>query len=373
MMTASIPLGEQGDQTEALISSHSDKMATLSSPSSPQITPSYSQDWQTLSYIIIFFMAMIAHEIALEAVSKSFPDLDALAESITLFQFGFSFFLPCLISRHTVYQTFPKSIKQVTPYVGLSILVFGATYLATKSLKYVSFPTKVVFKSAKLIPTMIVFTIVHRGKSKQKYGGMDYVAALFLCVGAAGYGYKSGSGNDEMKRTSWYGIFLLTISIVCDALLPNMQEKLMMPSATDSNGSKENSQQQGLSAAAVMVNTNAVGFGALLIYMILSGSLIKSIATALTDPHLALYLLCVGLCLSTAVLAYTKLVKTQGSVVAVAVSTFRKIATVMLSYVIFPKPLTRIHIVSGLFVLVGVGLSRFAQTNRPRQQGVNTR
>jgi len=357
------------DQTEALVcSSHFTTTADHTSPSSSKISTSHSQEWQTLSYIIIFFMAMIAHEIALEAVSKSFPDLDTLAESITLFQFGFSFFLPFLISRHTVYQTFPRSIKQVTPYVGLSILVFGATYLATKSLKYVSFPTKVVFKSAKLIPTMIVSAVVHRGKSNQKYGGLDYIAALFVCVGAAGYGYKSGSASDDMNRTSWYGIFLLTISIVCDALLPNVQEKLMMRSTTDSNGSKENSKQQGLSAAAVMVNTNAVGFGALLIYMILSGSLMTSIATTLTDPYLVLYLLCVGLCLSTAVLAYTKLVKTQGSVVAVAISTFRKIVSVMLSYVIFPKPLTRIHIFSGLLVLVGVGLSRFAQTNRPKQQ-----
>jgi len=364
-MTSS-KIDEDGYQTEALLQSHSTATEIYPPPSSPQILqPRLQEKWRTISYIFTFFVAMIAHELALEAVSTSFPDLDALAESVTLFQFGFSFFLPFLLSRHTVYQTFPRSIKEVTPYAGLSILVFGATFLATQSLSYVSFPTKVVFKSAKLIPTMIVSAIIHRGKSNQKYGMMDYIAALFLCAGAAGYGYKSGSGDIDLDRTSWYGISLLTVSIICDAFLPNLQQKLMMPSVTDSNGNNDNLQQQtGISAATVMVNTNAVGFGALLIYMIISGSLMISIATALADPYLILYLVCVGLGLSTAVLAYTKLIKAEGSVVAVAVSTFRKVVTVMLSYVIFPKPFTNIHIFSGLLVLIGVGLSIFAQSNR---------
>ena len=50
-------------------------------------------------------------------------------------------------------------MRDFTPYIRLSLAVFGATALATHSLHYVSYPTKVVFKAAKLIPTMIVSTM----------------------------------------------------------------------------------------------------------------------------------------------------------------------------------------------------------------------
>jgi len=357
MMNAWRTTDEDGESLDSLLPGHPKKKADSASPLLLDTGPSFLQEWRTISYILIFFIAMIAHELALEAVFTSFPDLDTLAESVTLFQFGFSFLLPFLLSRQMVYQTFPRSMREVTPYAGLSILVFGGTFLATQSLKYVSFPTKVVFKSAKLIPTMIVSTIIHRGNSVKKYGVLDYAAAFFLCIGAAGYGFKSGSTKDDMNTTNFFGISLLTISIICDALLPNWQQKLMMPS---NNPHQEN----GLSAAAVMANTNAVGFGALLIYMVLSGSLMISITTALANSYLFLYLLCVGLGLSTAVFAYTKLIKAKGSVIAVAVSTLRKVATIMLSYLFFPKPLTQINVFSGVFVFVGIGLSIFSQSIR---------
>ncbi len=89
-------------------------------------------------YIVVFFFAMIGHEIALEAASTSFPQLESLAASVTMFQFGFCFLLPLITSRGTVLQTFPRTMKQIFPYIRLSILVFGATGLATQSLRYVS-------------------------------------------------------------------------------------------------------------------------------------------------------------------------------------------------------------------------------------------
>ena len=99
--------------------------------------------------ILVFFFAMIAHELALEAVSSNFHELDSLASAVTLFQFGFCLLLPVIVSKGKVCETFPKTIKEFVPYIRLSFLVFGATGLATQSLKYVSYPTKVIFKSAK--------------------------------------------------------------------------------------------------------------------------------------------------------------------------------------------------------------------------------
>ncbi len=226
------------------------------------------------------------------------------------------------------------------------------------------YSTKVVFKSAKLIPTMLISTLVYKNK---KYTSLQYLAAFFICIGAAGYGFnpeKSSSGND----TSYVGIILLTASIICDAIVPNFQQRLMSaPSSPKglplSHGKPTVPSEggMGLSAQAIMINTNAVGFGMLLVYMFFSGSLNDAASTATQDISLLVYLVSIGVGLSTAVLAYTKLIQTSGPVAAVAVTTLRKVATMMLSYIVFPKPVSSQHIVSSILVLVGIVISSFCK------------
>lgn len=335
---------------------------------------------------------MIAHELALEAANSEFSDLGSLPYAVTLFQFGFCVLLPLVISKGRALAKFPRNTKDFIPYIRLSIVVFGATALASMSLKYVNYPTKVIFKSAKLIPTMVVATLL-QGK---RYGTHDYVAALMLCAGAAGYSYGSGGGS-KAQSTSWPGLALLLVSIFCDALVPNFQQMLMTkPSDTYESSSKSEEmkelpqyitvdsdmsqekhaananetsgttkQSQGVSAAELMVNVNAIGFVGLSLYMGASGELSAAVATAALHPRLVMYLTMVGVGLSTAVFAYTRLIQASGSVVAVAVATLRKVATVVLSYVVFPKPLLGIHVVSGLLVLGGVVLSTVAKQRPP--------
>jgi drug/metabolite transporter (DMT)-like permease len=299
-----------------------------------------------LMYMCLFFFAMIAHELALEAATHEFGHVDALASAVTCFQFGSCLVFPLLAAGRPGCRRFPRTFRQILPYVRLSVLVFGASGLATHAVRYVTYPTKVVFKSAKLIPTMIVATLWQG----QRYTGMEYVAALWVCVGAAGFSYNSGNNphgtetNDTIQSTP--GLLLLSVSIVCDAIVPNYQKALL-------NG--------GLSANQLMINVNAVGLAALGTYMALTGELRSVAETATEHPWLLLYLTCVGLGLATAVWAYTKLIQATSSVVAVGVSTLRKVATILLSYIFFPKRLLTIHVVSGCLVLAGIILSFVAK------------
>jgi len=344
-------------------SSNDDHDDTQSKDSKTKIKYLAGQTNPTHIYIIVFFFAMIVNGLALEAASTSFSQLDSLASAVTLFQFGFCFVLPFVTSRGAVMRTFPRTFHQAKPYIKLSFLVFGATGFATESLKYVSYPTKVVFKSAKLIPTMVVATAFDPDKT---FSCLQYLSAFLICCGACGYSYDSGgTSNREDLHTSYYGVILLTISTICDALVPNLQKQLMSspPKSSKEAGRPvpilplDNSSPCGLSAQALMVNVNAVGFLMILFGMVVSGSLLDAVKASLIDPRLLLYLTCVGLGLSTAVLAYTKLIKASGPVLAVAVSTLRKVATIILSYFLFPKPVLGIHIFSGCLVLVGILLN----------------
>lgn len=343
-----------------------------------------------------FFGCMVIMELALEAANKEFPDLEALPYAVTLFQFGFCFFLPLVLSRGASLSTFPKSVSESLPYLSLSLVVFGSTCLASMSVRYVSYPTKVVLKSAKLIPTMMVATILQRG-NHNKYGMMDYVAALLLSLGAAGYSWGSGSdaprGNDG---ASWFGITLLVISVCCDAFTPNIQQRLMaaptsvgvvgtgLPTTAITTTLHRPSDSRmvcskltpivlpyglGLSASELMTNANGIGCIGLLVFMLGSGSLMEALMASMSHPRLLGYLFIIGLSLATAVLCYTQLIQQAGSVVAVGVATLRKVATIILSYVVFPKMLSKIHAVSGLLVLLGILIS--SRTKRSTSHSSN--
>ena len=329
-------------------------------PSSP--TPQPSPQAMIYVYMFLFFGCMILHEIALEAASKSFGHLDALASAATCFQFSFCVLFPLMLSKGKGLENLPKSCHELLPYIRLSLLVFGATGLSTQAVRYVTYPTKVVFKSAKLIPTMAVATVWQ----DQRYSQLEYLAAVLLCAGAAGYSFGSSNssasitnnGDDASATTSGasWGIFLLISSIICDAIVPNYQKLLL---------------NQGLSAAQLMINVNTVGTGAVLTYMLVTGQLLDIVIACQTHPVLLLYLTCVGVGLSTAVWAYTKLIQATSSVVAVAVSTLRKVGTICLSYILFPKPLLTIHIFSGMLVLLGMVLSSVAKERTSGMSGNN--
>jgi hypothetical protein len=120
------------------------------------------------------------------------------------------------------------------------------------------FNIKVIFKSAKLIPCMIIDSYYDSGSVTKKYGTLDYLAALLLCAGAVGYTFSESyspqdhqlkHGKEEMNDIMGeevtkegevyqatntpvlsprnFGIFLLFISVCCDAFLPNLQLQFM--------------------------------------------------------------------------------------------------------------------------------------------------
>ena len=115
----------------------------------------------------------------------------------------------------------------------------------------------------------------------------------------------------------------------------------------------------GVSAPSLMVNTNGVGYIGLVLFLFCSGTLPEILRAALGQPFLFVYLAAIGLSLSIAVLCYTRLIQESGSVVAVAVATLRKVATIILSYLVYPKAVSMVHALSGFLVFGGILLNAF--------------
>ena len=156
---------------------------------------SISSAW--IAYGVGFFSFMLVHELTIEAVFN-IPELPhSMSIWISLAQFGGCVVVPAVISA------IPGAVEKVAPsekllpsvnslrepkttavlwiqYVGLAGLVFCATAIANHAVNFVQYPVKVVFKSSKLVPTMIVGTVM--GNTK-RYSSQEYVAALMICAG----------------------------------------------------------------------------------------------------------------------------------------------------------------------------------------------
>jgi len=368
---------------------------------------------KVLFFSIVFFLSMVGHELALEAATTEFASLSMIAYWISFIQFGFCLCMPLIVTCGRAGKKFPNSFAKALPYVTLSLVVFGSTALASEALLYVTYPTKVVFKSAKLIPTMMVSTLFFRDKH---YNQRHYIAAFLICLGAMGFALDSkitthytatttSAGDviaaaaatlntetavvsnsstralqeveglqqdlqqqqqqqdeDTAMAQAWPGLVLLTIAVICDALVPNLQKKFMSPPLS-------------LSAMELMVNVNAVGFLGVSAYLFMSYMMLVFVGTSDTTTtnilpsfhsYLLFYLVLIGLGISTAIWAYTQLLQLTGSVTAVTVATLRKVVTIVLSYVVFPnKHISQWHILAGIAVLTGIVLSNIANNSSP--------
>lgn len=99
----------------------------------------------------------------------------------------------------------------------LCLLVSSAT--SNIALGYINYPTKVVFRSCKLVPTMII-AAMYLGKKLEK---LEYLFGLCISIGMILFAAADFSVSPRFHPL---GISLVSLSVVADAFLPNLQEKV---------------------------------------------------------------------------------------------------------------------------------------------------
>ena len=118
-----------------------------------------------------------------------------------------------------------------------SMTYLSAMAASNESLHYVSYPTCVLAKSSKLIPTMVVGWLVDkiRGQShggNKAHSNMEWIGAALITTGIISFQYTqlqkqhSNHGGNAEKGDSPYGLFLLSVSLFMDGLLGACQSAL---------------------------------------------------------------------------------------------------------------------------------------------------
>ncbi|KAL3893735.1 MAG: hypothetical protein SGPRY_014028, partial [Prymnesium sp.] len=110
-------------------------------------------------------------------------------------------------------------------YVNLSLLALAGALFTNWSLAFLTYPTRVLFKSSKLLPTMAVGTLMQG----RVYSLLEYAAALGLVVGIVCF----TMGDADTRPTfAPAGVGLILIGVFADAATSNFEEKKFFRSAT---------------------------------------------------------------------------------------------------------------------------------------------
>jgi adenosine 3'-phospho 5'-phosphosulfate transporter B3 len=131
------------------------------------------------------------------------------------------------------------------------------------------------------------------------------------------------------------GIGFVVISVIADAFLPNFQERVF---------------DQGSSRLEVTFFTNILCLSFMTIGFSLTGDLPLAFSYAMANPYV-LYLMTIYTFLAyIAITFHMALVKEFGGIITVLVGNARKAMTIVLSFLLFPKPMSPLYIFGGILV-----------------------
>lgn len=204
--------------------------------------------------------------------------------------------------------------------------------LSNMSLNYINFPTKVVFRSCKLIPTMIIATIINR----RVFKSIQYASAFAISIGLVVF-----AAADWRLTPSFdvIGIVLVSLSVVADAILPNAQERNF---------------RLGASRLEVTLYTNVFTLIAMTFTTVWSGDFFSVLKLARMDHQLAVFMMVYTAISYIAISLFMTIVKKYGGVTAVLLGTARKAMSLILSFLFFPKAFSWYYVLGAGLVLGGL-------------------
>jgi len=217
-------------------------------------------------------------------------------------------------------------------YPLLTACLMTSSGLSNMALNYINFPTKVVFRSCKLVPTMIVATLMN----KKVFSSAEYLCAFSVCMGLVMFTTADWQLTPSFNPI---GLVLVTTSVFADSILPNAQERIF---------------KSGASRLEVTMFTNFFTLIAMTISTLASGDLIGAVEHALRDDQLLFYIIVYTSISYVAISSYMAIVKRFGGVVAICLTTLRKVMTLVLSFMLFPKEFSWYYVGGAGLVLGGL-------------------
>jgi len=229
-------------------------------------------------------------------------------------------------------------------YIMIAFLTVCTMGISNTSVGYLNYPTQVIFKCCKLIPTMIGGILIQ----KIRYSKLDFISVLLMIVGLIWFILADSSVQPNFNL---YGVVLISLALCADGAIGNVQEKAM--------------KQYSLTSSELVFYSYSIGLAIISFGLFFSGQFIPAYKICAADPYnIYSMFLMFSLTGYFGIQFVLMLVKNFGALPAVTVSTCRKAVTIILSFFFFQKPFTMTYLYSGLLVVLGIYLNLYTKNKK---------
>ena len=234
--------------------------------------------------------------------------------------------------------------------LGLAVLLTISQGTGSAALAFVNFPIKVAFKSSKLCPAML-FGVLVTGK---RYNMAEVAAALLMCASLALISLADVQAPEEKPRKVGLGCALLACAVFSDALVPNIQEKVL--------------KELHYPVGRMIVLSNTLCLLLVFAYTAATGELNAALAWCRANQGPASLLLLQACCSYAGLRCYLAVVRDLSGVAGVVLTSMRKVVTLVISFLAFEKPFYAAHARGFALLALGVGLASYANARKQAQK-----
>ncbi|CAL6331802.1 unnamed protein product [Bathycoccus prasinos] len=257
--------------------------------------------------------------------------------------------------HHEYYSRIVPPLKApIHLYVASASLIGIYTSLGKVSYKYINYATGTVLKSSKLIPVILLSSVW----LKRTYHWLDYLACVLLVIASCFFALGEHEGNKQLDAEDptlyAFGFFLSFFCVCVGAVQSNVVDKALRDyEATVSEN---------------MLMTNSIG--ALLVFVVVLVKEPDAFAFFFGDWFYLSLIAFRSIVFWLGAVFYTTLVKHFGAVPAVAITTCRKVLTVISSFVFFSsdKPFGVTYFVALVFFSGAVACEFFKHNTKTKSQ-----
>ena len=205
-------------------------------------------------------------------------------------------------------------------YAMLSVMTSGSMYLTNCALSYINYTTRIVAKCSKVIPVMIVGTLMQG----RRYGWEDYGMCALLVFGITMF---TMGDVEAFPNFDFRGVAYITVALFTESTAGNFEESRFfnLPSP--------------ISHCEVVFYVNAIGSAWIALGLLASGELFRSVALVLREPAVL-----AAICLAAAfgyisVTCILLCLRHYGATNTEVIKAVRKMLSLALSLIVYPKPM----------------------------------
>ena len=237
-------------------------------------------------------------------------------------------------------------------YVVLGTLTALTQDLTHRGILHLDYATHIAMKSSKLLWVMAGRVLFLR--QKQRPSAAEWVGSIVIVVGLVVMtadeaspevvGAATAGAGATVERSRRMGLVCITLSLLCDAAILIVEEGIVF-------GRHRAPTQE------VILYVQVLAVVPSLLLLVGNGGMPEFVSFAAASPRFLLLSTGCGVCGYVGTKSVLSLVESFGGTVAALVTSLRKVVTIVLSFIFFPKVLTFQYATGAALILFGANAS----------------